>query len=108
MSGFTGNDGSALIGGLNPSGVAQAGIVDAQGRWILSPTPTTGTLGSPAPTSATLIAGIDGSGNLEEFLVDGAGLLQTSLWSGANNWTIDSGGNGHVILLGTGNLVGAV
>ncbi|HKV59523.1 MAG TPA: hypothetical protein VJO32_14615 [Ktedonobacteraceae bacterium] len=35
--GFTGNDGSALVGGLNPSGVAQGGIVDAQGRWIISP-----------------------------------------------------------------------
>ena len=35
--GFTGNDGSALVGGLNPSNVAQAGIVDAQGRWIISP-----------------------------------------------------------------------
>lgn len=37
MSGYTGSDGSALVGGLNPSGIAQAGIVDAQGRWILSP-----------------------------------------------------------------------
>ncbi|MGH2494922.1 MAG: hypothetical protein ACRDIV_09490, partial [Ktedonobacteraceae bacterium] len=27
----------ALVGGLNPSGVAQSGIVDAQGRWIISP-----------------------------------------------------------------------
>ena len=35
--GFTGNDGSALIGGLNPSNIAQAAIVDAQGRFIISP-----------------------------------------------------------------------
>lgn len=34
MSGFTGNDGSQLIGGLNPSGIVQAGIVDAWGRFI--------------------------------------------------------------------------
>ncbi len=37
MSGYIGNDGSQLIGGLNPSGVVQAGIVDAQGRLIISP-----------------------------------------------------------------------
>ncbi len=34
MSGFTGSDGSALVGGLNPSGIAQAAGVDAQGRWL--------------------------------------------------------------------------
>jgi hypothetical protein len=38
MSGFTGNDGSALIGGLNPSGIVQGGIVDAAGRWLVSQT----------------------------------------------------------------------
>lgn len=34
MSGFLGSDGSALVGGINPVGVAQAAGVDAQGRWL--------------------------------------------------------------------------
>lgn len=34
MSGFIGNDGSGLIGGLNPSGVVQGAIVDSAGRMI--------------------------------------------------------------------------
>ena len=34
MSGYIGNDGSALAGGLNPSNVVQGIAVDAQGRLI--------------------------------------------------------------------------
>ena len=36
MSGFTGNDGSGLVGGLNPSGAVKALSVDASGNLILS------------------------------------------------------------------------
>lgn len=39
MSGFTGNDGSELVGGLTPSGLIKAIAIDANGNIILSQLP---------------------------------------------------------------------
>lgn len=85
MSGFTGNDVSALVGGLNPSGVVQAGIVDAQGRWILSPN----AVGNPFITEdqirAYTIAGNAYSATTGKLTAPGAATLAFQLFNPANN-----------------------
>jgi len=59
MSGFTGNDGSELVGGLNPSGAIQAFGVDASGRALTG-------VSTAALYTTALVAGASGnSGDLD-------------------------------------------
>lgn len=85
MSGYTGNDGSALVGGLNPSGVAQAGIVDAQGRWILSPNAVANPFITEDQIRAYTIAGNAYSATTGKLTAPGAGTLGFQLFAPANN-----------------------
>jgi hypothetical protein len=79
--GFTGNDGSALAGGLNPSGVVKALSVDASGNLnvnaSVSSGPTNITQISSANVGATNGLPVSGnnSGSLVVIGVDGSGRL---------------------------------
>lgn len=53
MSGFTGNDGSELVGGLNPSNVAQALSVDASGHLNVNASVSSG------PTNITQVSSVN-------------------------------------------------
>src|SRR5690348_5629649 len=59
MGGFSGNDGSELVGGLNPSGQIQAFGVDAAGRAI------TGVSSAALYTAAQANVGSGNSGDLD-------------------------------------------
>src|SRR5579859_913898 len=81
MSGFTGNDGSALAGGLNPSGAVKALSVDASGNLnvnaSVSSGPTNITQINSAAVSATNGLPVSGnnSGALAVIAVDSSGRL---------------------------------
>ena len=98
MSGYTGSDGSALAGGLNPSGVVKALSVDAGGNLnvnasVSATNPSVGTEGSAAPASSTLIGGSDGT-NLQGALVESASHpnLRAAIYNGANEVAVDTSG----------------
>ncbi|HEY6543198.1 MAG TPA: hypothetical protein VIZ18_19805 [Ktedonobacteraceae bacterium] len=81
MSGFTGNDGSGLVGGLNPSGAVKALSVDASGNLnvnaSVSSGPTNITQVSSAnvgPTNGLPVSGNNG-GSLVVIGVDSSGRL---------------------------------
>jgi hypothetical protein len=85
MSGYTGNDGSALVGGLNPSSIVQAGIVDAQGRWILSPNAVANPFITEDQIRAYTIAGNAYSATTGKLTAPGAATLGFQLFAPANN-----------------------
>jgi len=62
MSGFTGNDGSELVGGLNPSGQVKALSVDASGNLNAN---LTGVSTATLYTSAQTNTGSGNSGDLD-------------------------------------------
>jgi len=83
--GFTGNDGSALVGGLNPSNVAQAGIVDAQGRWIISPNAASNPFITEDQIRAYTMAGQAFSACTTKIQAPGAGTLGFQLFNPASS-----------------------
>jgi len=85
MSGYVGNDGSQLIGGLNPSGIVQAGIVDAQGRLIISPNAVSNPFITEDQIRAYTIAGNAYSATTGKQTAPGNATLAFQLFAPANN-----------------------
>ncbi len=88
MSGYIGNDGSALAGGLNPSGVIQGLAIDAQGRLLLD---IQAVLGAALSASNPLFVAQSQNGavlsatnpevnisNIQQLIVNGQGFTATT------------------------------
>jgi hypothetical protein len=93
MAGTLGNDGSSLVGGLNPSVQPQAFAIDAGGRLVTS-NASVGATEAVVPTSATLLGANDNAGNLEELLLESNANpnLRIAVFQGANQLAISAAG----------------
>jgi hypothetical protein len=85
MSGFIGTDGSQLIGGLNPSGIVQAGIVDTQGRLVISPNAVANPFITEDQIRAYTMAGQAFSATTTKIQAPGAVTLGFQLFNPANS-----------------------
>ncbi|HEY4385615.1 MAG TPA: hypothetical protein VGN34_14240, partial [Ktedonobacteraceae bacterium] len=96
MTGYMNADGSALIGGLNPSNQGQALQLDGSGNLkVTGGGGSSGVVNLADPTTPANKAAVDASGNLSVKLATGSALAGSVMLvdvAGANKLTIDSAG----------------